>query len=144
MQIYTHMKHFFKERDVSLRQKEGNVLFNDAFNTFFLRLYDVWHMVKDHSNSERENPVPPHGLLFPINSKVFFYMHHPTDRIAYTMAFVTPVVEQWLWREIAKWVHHEGSIRRSIAPWADALTTKLHLAPVVERFPAPHWFVYPI
>ena len=32
-------------------------------------------------------------------------MHHPTDRIAYTTAFVTPVVEQWLEREIAQWVH---------------------------------------
>ena len=32
-------------------------------------------------------------------------MHHPTDRIAHTMAFVTPVVEHWLEREIAQWVH---------------------------------------
>ena len=32
-------------------------------------------------------------------------MHHPIDRIAYTTAFVTPVVEQWLEREIAQWVH---------------------------------------
>ena len=35
----------------------------------------------------------------------FFYMHHPTDRIAHTTAFVTPVVEHWLEREIAQWVH---------------------------------------
>ena len=26
-------------------------------------------------------------------------MHHPTDRIAHTMVFVTPVVEHWLERE---------------------------------------------
>ena len=77
-------------------RKEGNVLFNDALNTFYLRLYDVGHMVKDHSDSERGNTLPPHGLLFPINSKVFFNMHHPTDRIAHTTAFVTPVVEHWL------------------------------------------------
>ena len=32
-------------------------------------------------------------------------MNHPTDRIAHTMAFVTPVVEHWLEREIAQWVH---------------------------------------
>ena len=32
-------------------------------------------------------------------------MHHPTDRITHTMAFVTPVVEHWLEREIAQWVH---------------------------------------
>ena len=28
-------------------------------------------------------------------------MHHPTDRITHTMAFVTPVVEHWLERQIA-------------------------------------------
>ena len=32
-------------------------------------------------------------------------MHHPTDRTAHTTAFVTPVVEHWLEREIAQWVH---------------------------------------
>ena len=30
-------------------------------------------------------------------------------------------------------VHHEGSIRRPIAPWANALTTELHLAPVITE-----------
>ena len=32
-------------------------------------------------------------------------MHHPTDRITHATAFVTPVVEHWLEREIAWWVH---------------------------------------
>ena len=32
-------------------------------------------------------------------------MHHPTDRITHTTAFVTPVVEHWLERKIAQWVH---------------------------------------
>ena len=35
--------------------QEGNVLFNDALNTLYLRLYGVRHMVKDHSDSERGN-----------------------------------------------------------------------------------------
>ena len=35
---------------------------------FILRLYGIRYMVKDHSDSERGNPLPPHGLLFPINS----------------------------------------------------------------------------
>ena len=56
-------------------------------------------------------------------------MHHPTDRIIHTTAFVTPIVEHWVEREIAQWVHHEGSIRLPIAPLANALTTELHLAP---------------
>ena len=52
----------------------GNVLFNDALNTFYLRLYGVKHMVKDVSDSERGNTLPPlHGLLFPISIKVFLY-----------------------------------------------------------------------
>ena len=32
-------------------------------------------------------------------------MHQPTDMIAHTTAFVTPVVDHWLEREIAHWVH---------------------------------------
>ena len=32
-------------------------------------------------------------------------MHHHTDMITHTMAFVTPVVEHWLEREISQWVH---------------------------------------
>ena len=60
-------------------------------------------------------------------------MHHPTDRIAHTTAFVTPIVEHWLEREIAQWVphmkdrpddpsHHEGTLlpRSYISlPWMD-------------------------
>ena len=45
-------------------RKEGYVLFNGALDTFYLWLYGVIHMVKDHSDSERGNPLPPHGLLF--------------------------------------------------------------------------------
>ena len=32
-------------------------------------------------------------------------MHHPTDRITHTTAFVTPVVDHWLERVITQWVH---------------------------------------
>ena len=39
---------------------------------FYLRLYGVRHMVKYHSDSERGNTLPPHGLLFPISSKGSF------------------------------------------------------------------------
>ena len=73
-------------------RKEGNVLFN---NTFYLRLYGVGHMVKDHSNSEKGNPLPPHGLLFPFNSKGSFICTIPQR----------PVVEHWLEREIAQFLH---------------------------------------
>ena len=51
-----------------LIRKDGNVLFNDTLNTFYLQLYGVTHIVKD-----------------------------------------------WLEREKAQWVHHEGSIQRSMS-----------------------------
>ena len=35
------------------RRKQGLVLFNDALNTFYLRLYGVGHMVKDHREKSR-------------------------------------------------------------------------------------------
>ena len=63
------------------------------------------YMVKDHSDSEKGNPLPPHRLPFTINSKGSFIYTIP-DRIAHTTAFVTPVVEHWLEQEIAQWVHH--------------------------------------
>ena len=52
---------------------ERDDLFNDALNTLYLRLYDARHMVKDHSDSEKGNPLPRlHGLLFPISRKGSF------------------------------------------------------------------------
>ena len=62
-------------------------------------------MVKDHSDRERGNPLPPHGVLFLISSKGYFICITPIDRIIHTTAFVTPVVEHWLEREIVQWVH---------------------------------------
>ena len=60
-------------------KKEGHVLFNDALNTFYLPLYGVRHMVKDHSDSERGNPLPPHRLLFPnIAARVLLYVSSHT------------------------------------------------------------------
>ena len=58
--------------DMKVHWKEGNGLFNDALNTFYLRLYGVGHMVKDHLDSEIGNPLLPHGLLFLIISKGSF------------------------------------------------------------------------
>ena len=48
-------------------------------------------------------------------------MHHLTDRIAHTTAFVTPVLEHWLEQDLAQWfnpmkdrsddpLHHERTL----------------------------------
>ena len=43
---------------------KGNVLHNEAVNTFYLRFCGVGHMVKGHSDSKRGNPLPPQHKLF--------------------------------------------------------------------------------
>ena len=52
----------------------------------------------------KETCLPPHRLLLSIDSKGSFICTIP-DRITHTTAFVTPVVEHWLEREIAQWVY---------------------------------------
>ena len=63
---------FVSETATLLKMRERNVLFNNALNTFYLRLCGVRHMVKDHSDSEKGNLLPPHRLLLLINSKGSF------------------------------------------------------------------------
>ena len=69
--IYWYIKHHVLSVGKYIK-RERNVLFNDALNTFYLGLYGVRHMVKDHSDSERWNLMPPHRLLLSINSKGSF------------------------------------------------------------------------
>ena len=64
---------------MKLEQRERNVLFNDTLNTFYLWLYGVRHMVKDHSDSDKGNPLPPHRLLLPISSKGSFICIIPLE-----------------------------------------------------------------
>ena len=67
--LMTHSTHFI----YGYMEREKCFLFNDTLNTFYLWLYGVRHMVKDYSDSERGNPLPPlHGLLFSISSKGSF------------------------------------------------------------------------
>ena len=77
----------------------------------FIYGYVIRNMVKDHSDS-----CGHMGYSFWLAAWVLLYAPS-TERIAHTMTFVTPIVEHWLEWEIAPWVHHEGSIRRPIAPW---------------------------
>ena len=52
---------------IGSKERKGNVLFNDALNTFYLWLYGIRHIVKDHSDRL-------HWLRFPINSKGSFIL----------------------------------------------------------------------
>ena len=45
-------------------RKEGNILFNDALNTFYLRLYGFGHMVKDHTGRKEIFYLTTHSTHF--------------------------------------------------------------------------------
>ena len=118
----------------SMKEEEGNVLFNDALKTFYLRLYVVGHMIKYHSDSERGNLLPPHGLLFPINSKRSFIctIPHRQDSTYHSLCYTSHGALAGT-RNSSMGPPYEGSIRRLIAPRVNALTTELHLAPWINE-----------
>ena len=95
--------------------QEGNVLFNDALNPFYLRLYGVRHMVIDHSDSERGNPLPPHRLFFPISSKGSLYApSHRRDSTYHGLCYTSRGALAGT-RNSSMGPPHEGSIRQPIA-----------------------------
>ena len=75
-------------------RKEGRTfLFKDALDIFYLRLYGIRDLVKDHSDSQRGNLLPPlRGLHFSISSKGSFICTIPQTGL------VTSVIKQWLER----------------------------------------------
>ena len=96
--------------------KEGHFLFNDTLNTFYLRLYGIRHMVKDHSDSEKGNPLPPHRLLFSITARVLLYApSHRQDSTHHNLCYTSHGTLAGT-RNSSMGPLHEGSIRRPIAP----------------------------
>ena len=53
--------------------KEGNLLFNDALNTFYLRLYGIRHMVKDLLDRREEICCRHIGYSFRLAARVLLY-----------------------------------------------------------------------
>ena len=57
---------------------------------FILQLYGIRHMGKDHSDSEKGNPLPPHRLLFPISSKgSFIFTFHRQDSTYHSLCYTS-------------------------------------------------------
>ena len=99
-----------------MRRKEGHVLFNDALNTFYLRLYGVRHMVKDHSIVRKETCCRHIGYSFRLAAKVLLYApSHIQDSTYHDLCYTSRRALAGT-RNSSMGPHHEGSIRRPIAP----------------------------
>ena len=71
-------------------RKEGNVLFNNALNTFYLRLYGVIHMVKDHSEAREETRCHHMGYSFRLAARVLLYASsHRQDNTYHSLCYTS-------------------------------------------------------
>ena len=68
--VYLHQTWCLNWYPVTIRRNEMFYLMTHS--THFIYGFMASDMVKDHSVSERRNPLPPHRLLFPISSKDSF------------------------------------------------------------------------
>ena len=103
-------------RTGSTPRKEGSVLFNDALNIFYLRLYGVRHIVKDHSECQKGNPLLPHRLFFLLTARVILYApSHRQDSKYHSLCYTSRGALAGT-RNSSMGPPHEGSIRRPIGP----------------------------
>ena len=64
-----------------IERKEGNVLFNDTLNTFYLRLYGIRNMVKRTIQIVKEKTCCRHmGYSFQLASRVLLYAPSQTGQ----------------------------------------------------------------
>ena len=103
-----HFEHFNNSTYIYLYvcERERNVLFNDALNTFYLRLYGVRHMVKDHSDTEKGNPLSPHRLT----ARVLLYAPPHIQDNTYGLCYTSRGALAGT-RNSSMGPPHEGSIR---------------------------------
>ena len=111
----------------TFHQEGRKCLFNDALNTFYLRLYGVRHMVKDHSDGREETCCRHIGYSFRLAARVLLYASsHRHDNTYHGICYTSRGALAGT-RNNSMGPPHEGSIRR-----ANALTTELHLAPYLS------------
>ena len=97
-------------------RKEGNILFNDALNTFYLRLYGIRHMVKDHSDRREEACCRYMHYAFRLTARVLLYApSHRQDSTYHGLCYTSRGALAGT-RNSSMGPPHEGSIRRPIAP----------------------------
>ena len=71
-------------------RKEGNVLFNDTLNTFYLRLYGVRHMVKDIQIAREETRCHNMGYSFRLVATVLLYApSHRQDNTYHSLCYTS-------------------------------------------------------
>ena len=98
------------------RKREKNVLFNDALNTFYLRLYGVRHMVRTILIVRKESRCRHIGYSCRLTARVLLYTpSHRHDNTYHGLCYTSRGALAGT-RNSSMGQPHEGSIRRPIAP----------------------------
>ena len=70
--------------------RKGNVLFNDALNTFYLRVYGIGHMVKDTQIMREETRCRHMGYSFRLAARVLLYASsHRQDNTYHSLCYTS-------------------------------------------------------
>ena len=112
---------YFFHAYIHLR-KEGNVLFNDALNTFYLVIImasDIW--LRTILIVRKETRCRHIGYSFRLAARVLLYAPSHRQDSTYHGLYYTSRGALAGTRNSSMGPLHEGSIRRPIAPWANAL-----------------------
>ena len=122
-----------------IREREREMFYLTTHSTNFIYGYmasDIWLRTILIVRKEI-------GYFFWLMARVLLYASSP-DRIAHTTAFVTPVVEHWLEREIAQWVHPTKD--RSDNPSHRTMSERPYHGATprswLERLEMANWFSY--
>ena len=108
---------------LSCLRKVGKVLFNNALNTFYLWLYGVRHMVKDHSDSERGNRCRHIGYSFRLAARVLLYASsHRQDNTYHGLCYTSRGALAGT-RNSSMGSPHEGSILKLFNARTNAIRT---------------------
>ena len=115
------------------RRKEGFYLTTNS--THFIYGYMASDIRQRTIQIAREETCCRHiGYSFRLAARVLLYAPSHRQDSTYHGLYYTSCGELTGTRNSSMGPSHEGSIWRPIAPWVNALTTELHLAPWITKF----------
>ena len=114
------------------REREREMFYLTTHSTHFIYDYmasDIW--LRTILIVNKETRCRHIGYFYRLTARVILYApSHRQDNTYHGLCYSSRGALAGM-RNCSMGPPHEGSIRRPIAPWANALTTELHLAPMI-------------
>ena len=132
-----HSTHFYE------REGRKEMFYLTTHSTHFICGYMVSHIwLRTILIVRKETRCRHIGYSFRLTARVRLYAPSHRQDSTYHGLCYTSCGALAATRNSSMGPPHEGSIRRPIAPWANALTTELHLASFYEQLHCCRYYVY--